>query len=55
MYIDGVLRAETDAAGNYELSNMSTGKCRVVVSFECSEHVLKWCIVGTCSFGNSEV
>ena len=32
MYIDAVLRAETDAAGNYELSNMSTGKCRVVVS-----------------------
>ena len=36
VYIDGVLKAETDADGKYELSDMSTGKCRVTVSMVMS-------------------
>ena len=36
VYIDGVLKAESDADGKYELSDMSTGKCRVTVSMVMS-------------------
>ena len=36
VYIDGVLKAKTDADGKYELSDMSTGKCRVTVSMVMS-------------------
>ena len=68
VYIDGVLKAKTDANGKYELSDMSTGKCRVTVSMVMSVaiactyirvyvhllqfYVLEECLVGYSAAGN---